>query len=132
MNFFISDAWAQDGGGATSGLFSLIPLILIFVIFYFLLLRPQIKRAKEHRKMTETLARGDEVVTNGGLLGRITRLDEAFISVEVADGVVVRVQRTAISQMMPKGTFRKENKGKSKSEKSDKPDDNDKEKAEQV
>ncbi len=120
MNFFISDAWAQDGAGASSGFVSLIPLILIFVIFYFLLLRPQIKRAKEHRKMVGSLAKGDEIVTNGGLLGRITRLDEEFVSVEIADGVVVRVQRTAVSSMVPKGTLRKANKGKDKDEEKDK------------
>ncbi len=116
MNFFISDAWAQEGAGTSSGFISLIPLILIFVIFYFLLLRPQIKRAKEHRKMVGSLAKGDEVVSNGGLLGRITRLDEEFVAVEIADGVVVRMQRSAISQMVPKGTIRKSNKGKEKDE----------------
>lgn len=129
MNFFISDAWAQDGAGASSGFVSLIPLILIFVIFYFLLLRPQIKRAKEHRKMVEALARGDEIVTNGGLLGRITRLDESFVSVEIADGVVVRLQRTAVSTMVPKGTLKKERANKDKNDKSDKPE---KEKAEEA
>lgn len=116
MNFFISDAWAQEGAGTSSGFVSLIPLVLIFVIFYFLLLRPQIKRAKEHRKMVGSLAKGDEIVTNGGMLGRITRLDEEFVAVEVADGVVVRVQRSAISQMVPKGTIKKSNKGKEKDE----------------
>lgn len=120
MDFFISNAWAQEGAGASSGFVSLIPLILIFVIFYFLLLRPQIKRAKEHRKMVEALAKGDEVVTSGGVLGRITRLDEEFVAVEIADGVVVRVQRSAISQMMPKGTVRKSNKGKDKDEEKEK------------
>jgi preprotein translocase subunit YajC len=116
MNFLISDAWAQEGAGASSGFVSLIPLILIFVIFYFLLLRPQIKRAKEHRKMVGSLAKGDEIVTNGGLLGRITRLDEEFVAVEIADGVVVRVQRNAISQMMPKGTMKKSGKGRDRDE----------------
>lgn len=120
MDFFIGDAWAQDGAGASGGFVSLIPLILIFVIFYFLLLRPQIKRAKEHRKMVGALAKSDEVVTNGGLLGRITRLDEEFVALEIADGVVVRVQRTAISQMVPKGTMRKSGKGKEKDEEKEK------------
>ena len=77
MSLFISDAMAAGGAGAAEpGFGSLIPLILIFVIFYFLLLRPQMKRAKEHKKMTESLAKGDEVVTTGGLLGRISKLDE--------------------------------------------------------
>ncbi len=107
MNFFIEDAWAQAApGGAESAFASLIPLILIFVIFYFLLLRPQIKRAKEHKQMVNSLAKGDEVVTNGGLLGRITKVDESFITLEVADGVQVKVQRNAIASLVPKGTFK--------------------------
>ncbi len=108
MGFFIGDAWAQDGAAAGGGFVSLLPLILIFVVFYFLLLRPQIKRAKEHKKMVTSLSRGDEVVSNGGLLGRITRLDDQFVSLEVADGVVVRLQRTAVASMVPKGTIKKE------------------------
>lgn len=108
MGFFIGDAWAQDGAAAASGGFvGLLPLILIFVIFYFLLLRPQIKRAKEHKQMVGSLSRGDEVISNGGLLGRITRLDEQFVSVEIADGVIVKMQRTAVAAMVPKGTIKK-------------------------
>ena len=108
MGFFIEDAWAHDGAAAAGGFASLLPLILIFVIFYFLLLRPQIKRAKEHKKMVDALARGDEVVTSGGLLGRITRVDDNFVSLELAEGVVVRVQRSAIGSMVPKGTIKKD------------------------
>ncbi|MGE0371603.1 MAG: preprotein translocase subunit YajC [Gammaproteobacteria bacterium] len=109
MDFFISDAWAQAGGApAQSGFASLIPLILIFVIFYFLLLRPQMKRAKEHKKMVTALAKGDEVVTTGGLLGRVTKVDDSFASVEIADGVVVRMQKSAITSMLPKGTIGKD------------------------
>ena len=104
MNFLISDAWAQSGGGGGSGLIGLLPMVAIFVIFYFLLIRPQQKKAKEHRAMVGELAKGDEVVTNGGVLGKITDTDESFVSVEVADGVVMRVQRLAIAQLMPKGT----------------------------
>lgn len=107
MGFFIGDAWAQDGAAAAGGFVGLLPLILIFVIFYFLLLRPQIKRAKEHKKMVGSLSRGDEVISNGGLLGRITRLDEQFVSMEIADGVVVKLQRTAVAAMVPKGTIKK-------------------------
>lgn len=106
MSLFISDAMAAGSQAAEQGFGSLIPLVLIFVVFYFLLLRPQMKRAKEHKKMTESLAKGDEVVTNGGLLGRITNLDESFITLEVADGVAVKVQRSAIGAMMPKGTMK--------------------------
>jgi len=107
MEFFISDAWAQAAGGASaqSGFASLLPLILIFVIFYFLLLRPQMKRAKEHKKMVASLAKGDEVVTNGGLLGKITKVDDNFAMVEITDGIVVKMQKTAITSMLPKGTL---------------------------
>jgi preprotein translocase subunit YajC len=114
MGFFIEDAWAQDGAAAAGGFASLLPLILIFVIFYFLLLRPQIKRAKEHKKMVDSLTRGDEVITSGGLLGRITRVDDNFVSLELAEGVVVRVQRTAIGSMVPKGTIKKDRSARDK------------------
>ena len=108
MNFFISDALAQAGGAAPQGggLMSLLPLIAIFVVFYFLLIRPQQKRAKEHKKMTEALAKGDEVVTAGGMLGKVTGLSENFVTVKVADGVEVKVQRASIQALMPKGTIK--------------------------
>lgn len=107
MNFFISDAWAQAAPpGQADQLFSFLPLILIFVVFYFLLIRPQSKKAKEHRQMVEALAKGDEVVTNGGLLGRITTVGDSFVEVEVADGMRVKVQRQAIASLMPKGTIK--------------------------
>lgn len=108
MSFFISDALAEGAASAAEGpgLAQFIPLIIIFVIFYFLLIRPQMKRAKEHRKMVEGLAKGDEVVTTGGLLGRITEVGEGFFSLEVADGVVVRLQSNSVSQVMPKGTYK--------------------------
>ncbi len=85
---------------------SFLPLIVIFVIFYFLLIRPQMKRAKEHRKLVEELSTGAEVVTNGGLLGRITRVDESFVTVEFADKVQFKVQKHAIASVMPKGTIK--------------------------
>lgn len=125
MGFFIGDAWAQDGAAAAGGFASLLPLILIFVIFYFLLLRPQIKRAKEHKKMVEALARGDEVITNGGLLGRITRVDEHFVSLELAEGVVVRAQRSAIGSMVPKGTVKKDRSARDKEPDAEDPDGGD-------
>ena len=105
MNFFISDAWAQ-AGSAGGGLMGLVPMVLIFVIFYFLLIRPQQKKAKEHRAMVEAVAKGDEIVTNGGTLGKVVGVDDNFITVEVDEGVNIRVQRMAISQMMPKGTIK--------------------------
>lgn len=101
----IPPAYAQSGGGGDM-LTGLLPIALIFVVFYFLLIRPQQKKAKEHRAMVGALAKGDEVVTNGGLLGRITAVGDAFVTVEVAEGMEVRVQRSAVSNLMPKGTIK--------------------------
>ena len=81
-----------------------LPLIVIFILFYFLLIRPQMKRAKDHRKMVETLSKNDEVVTSGGLLGKIVDVEESFITVEIAEGVRVKVQKTAVTSLVPKGT----------------------------
>jgi len=107
MDFFISDAWAQAAPAQQGNpIMGFLPLILIFVVFYFLLIRPQTKRAKEHKKMVEALAKGDEVVTNGGLLGRIAEVGENFVLIEVSDGVQVKVQRQAVSGLMPKGTIK--------------------------
>jgi preprotein translocase subunit YajC len=112
MSFFISEALAADapakvGAAAqTPGLASFVPLVIIFVVFYFLLIRPQSKRAKEHRNMVSALQKGDEIVTNGGVLGRITATDEAFITIEIAENVEVRVQRHAVAALMPKGTYK--------------------------
>lgn len=105
MDFLISNAWAQ-AGGQPDPFISFLPLILIFVVFYFLLIRPQTKRAKEHRQMVADLKTGDEVVTGGGILGRITESGEQFLKVEVADGVVLRIQRQTVIAVLPKGTFK--------------------------
>ena len=104
LDFFIASAHAQDAT-QPGGLMSFLPLIIIFVIFYFLLIRPQMKRAKEHKKLVAELGNGDEVVTNGGILGRITNVGESFITVEMADNVQIKVQRHAIASIMPKGTI---------------------------
>ncbi|MEQ6342720.1 MAG: preprotein translocase subunit YajC [Gammaproteobacteria bacterium] len=107
MSFFISDAWAEAApASAAPSIMEFVPLLLIFVVFYFLLIRPQMKRAKEHKKMTEALAKNDEVVTTGGLLGKIARIDESFVTLEIADGVEIKVQRSAITALMPKGTYK--------------------------
>lgn len=104
MSFFISDALAAaPAQGQPDAIMSFLPLVLIFVVFYFLLIRPQTKRAKEHKKMVESLAKGDEVVTNGGLLGRITDVGENFVQLKVADNVEVKVQKQAVATLMPKG-----------------------------
>lgn len=105
MSFFISDALAAAAPAQQSDAFmQFLPLVLIFVVFYFLLIRPQSKRAKEHKAMVGALAKGDEVVTNGGLLGRVTQVDDNFITLKVADNVEVKVQRQAVANLMPKGT----------------------------
>ena len=106
MNFLISDAWAQEGLGGGSGLIGILPMVLIFVVFYFLLIRPQQKRAKEHRNMVASLEKGNEVVTNGGVLGKITEVGDSFVTLQIALEISVKVQRSAISQMMPKGTVK--------------------------
>lgn len=105
MEWLIQDAWAQaDGQG--SPLISLLPLVLIFAVFYFLLIRPQNKRQKEHRELVANLSVGDEVVTAGGVLGKVTEVKEQFLHVQVADGVELKVQRHTISAVMPKGTIK--------------------------
>ena len=106
MNFFISDAYAAGEAGQSDPLTSFLPLIIIFVVFYFLLIRPQTKKAKQHKQMVEAIAKGDEVVTNGGLLGRVTKVGDNFVDVELAEGVVVKLQRQAVGSIMPKGTIK--------------------------
>jgi len=106
MSFFISDAMAAAPQGQGDALTSLLPLVFIFIVFYFLLIRPQSKKAKEHKQMVEALAKGDEIVTNGGLLGRITKVGDNFVELEIADGVTVKVQRQAAASLMPKGTIK--------------------------
>ncbi len=107
MNFFISDALAAaPEGGAADPITSLLPLVFIFVVFYFLLIRPQSKKAKEHKQMVESLAKGDEVVTNGGLLGKLTKIGDNFVELELAEGITVKLQRHAIANVMPKGTIK--------------------------
>lgn len=106
MNLLISDAWAQGGGVGGGGLLGILPMILIFVVFYFLLIRPQQKRAKDHKTMVAAIGKGDEIVTNGGALGLVTDIDDNFVTVEIAAGVNIKIQRMAVAQMMPKGTIK--------------------------
>jgi preprotein translocase subunit YajC len=105
MDFFISNAFAQDAT-TQSSLLGFMPLILIFAVFYFMLIRPQMKRAKEHKNLVAELAKGDEVVTNGGLLGKITDVGDSFISVQLTEGVEIKLQRHAVASVMPKGTVK--------------------------
>ncbi len=106
MGLLIQDAYAQGGAPDGGGFLSLLPLVIIFVVFYFLLIRPQQKRAKEHKAMVQALGKGDEVITNGGLLGRITKVSDSFVAIEVAEGTTVKVQRVAVAALMPKGTMK--------------------------
>lgn len=109
MSFFISDAWAEAAPAAAnqpSMIEALFPFIILFVVFYFLLIRPQSKRAKEHKKMVESLAKGDEVVTQGGVLGKVIEVGENFLVVEISENVQVKVQRQAVASLMPKGTMK--------------------------
>lgn len=107
LDLLISPAAAQAAAGPQpSMLGGILPLIIIFVVFWFLLLRPQMKRAKEHRELLSKLQKGDEVITSGGMAGRIEDLGESFVVVEVADKVSVKVQRGAITAVLPKGTLK--------------------------
>ena len=105
---FISNAYAQvaAGGDMSSSLMSMLPLVLMFVVLYFIMIRPQMKRQKEHKSMLEALAKGDEVATSGGLVGKVTKLGESILAIEIANGVEVQVQRHAVVQVLPKGTLK--------------------------
>jgi len=107
---FISNAFAQAApaaaGGAESSLLSMLPLVLMFVVLYFVMIRPQMKRQKEHKAMIDAIAKGDEVVTSGGLLGKISKVGESYLTLEVAAGVELQVQRGAVVQVLPKGTIK--------------------------
>ena len=105
----IGSAFAQATGGAPagdSGLIGFLPIILMFVLLYFLMIRPQMKRAKEHKTMIEALQKGDEVVAAGGMLGRISRISDNYVTLEIADNVEIQVQRPAVQLVLPKGTIK--------------------------
>jgi preprotein translocase subunit YajC len=109
---FISSAFAQSapaaaaGGDLQSTLMSMLPLVLMFVVLYFVMIRPQMKKQKEHKSMIDALAKGDEVVTMGGLLGKVSKMGESHIGLEVSNGVEVQVQRSAVVQVLPKGSIK--------------------------
>jgi len=103
----INNAWAQGAGaGQGGGIESMLVIVLMFVVLYFLMIRPQMKRTKEHKAMIEALQKGDEVVTAGGMLGRISKLNENYVTLEIADGVDIQVQRPAVQLLLPKGTLK--------------------------
>lgn len=103
---FISNAYAQAGASADPGLMGFLPIILMFVLLYFLMIRPQMKRQKEHKSMVEALGKGDEVITAGGVLGKITKIGEVYVHLEVADGTEILVQKNSVSTLLPKGTIK--------------------------
>lgn len=108
MSLLVSDAYAQSASGPLSGggVGQIIILVVFVAVFYFLLIRPQQKRMKDQQAMLSRLAAGDEVVTSGGILGRITEVNDTFITLEIAEGVRIKVQKTQITQLMPKGTLK--------------------------
>jgi preprotein translocase subunit YajC len=103
----INPAWAQGSASASGGgMESLILIVLMFGVLYFLMIRPQMKRAKEHKTLIEALQKGDEVITGGGVLGRVTKINENYVTLEVANGVEILVQRPAVQLVLPKGTIK--------------------------
>ncbi|WP_126454066.1 preprotein translocase subunit YajC [Sulfuriflexus mobilis] len=109
MSFFISEALAE-GSATTSGqgdpMTSLIFMVVIFAVFYFLLIRPQSKRAKEHKQLVAALSKGDEVVTSGGIYGKLSGVSDDYVEVDIAEGITVKMQRQAVASVLPKGTIK--------------------------
>ena len=102
----ISFAHAADAAAAPDPIMQFLPLVVIFALFYFMMIRPQMKRAKEQKNMLESLQKGDEVVTAGGELGKVVKVNEAYVGLEVAPNVVIHVQKSAITTLLPKGTIK--------------------------
>ncbi len=103
---FITEAWAQAGGAQGGGIESMVLIVVMFGVLYFMMIRPQMKRAKEHKTMIEALQKGDEVISGGGVLGRVSKMNEQYISVEIAAGVEVQMQRSSVQLVLPKGTLK--------------------------
>jgi len=108
MSFFISDAMAQSAGGESGGFdfTAILPLIIMFGIFYFLLIRPQQKKAKEHKSLVAALKKGDEIITNGGLLAKVTEVGDNFLTCKIAEKVEIKIQSHAVTTVLPKGTIK--------------------------
>lgn len=106
LEFFIASAHAQEGAPAGGGIAQIVMLAGFVLIFYFLLWRPQSKRAKQHKELVSNLDKGDEVVIGGGLVGKVTKVSDEFIALEVADGTVVNAQKNAVAAVLPKGTIK--------------------------
>ena len=106
LDFFISNAWAQGAAPQGANGSFLFMMVILFVFIYFVMIRPQMRQAKEHKKMVEALAKGDEVVTSGGVLGRISQVGDNFIMLEVAKDIEIKIQKNSVSALMPKGTLK--------------------------
>jgi preprotein translocase subunit YajC len=104
--FNLAHAQGTTMAGAESSLMSFLPLILMFAVLYFIMIRPQMKRQKEHRSMLAAMAKGDEVVTNGGMVGKVTKVGEAYVGVEISDGVEITVQKASVTTILPKGSIK--------------------------
>jgi preprotein translocase subunit YajC len=104
----ISPAFAQASGGSAGegGFVTLLPILLMFVLLYFIMIRPQVKRQKEHRSMVEGLQKDDEVVTSGGVVGKITELRDAYVTLEIAPNIAINVQKSSVQTLLPKGTIK--------------------------
>lgn len=106
MSFFDNAIYAAAQPTGADAFTSFLPILIIFAVFYFLMIRPQVKQNKAHKQMVEALSEGEEVITNGGILGKITKVGEQFLTVKIADGVEIKVQRHHISKILPKGTMK--------------------------
>lgn len=106
LDFLISPAYAQAAATPPNPIMQFLPLIVLVVLFYFMLIRPQMKRSREHRDMLGAMAKGDEVVTAGGIAGKVVNITDAYITVEIADNVAVKVQKASITSVLPKGTLK--------------------------
>ncbi len=102
----INEAWAQTAAPGGADLMSMLPIILMFVVLYFVMIRPQMKRAKEHKAMVDAIQKGDEVIAAGGVLGKVTKVADNYVTLEIADKIEIRVQRPAVQLVLPKGTIK--------------------------
>jgi len=106
LNFFINNAWAQSASPQGGGTSFIIMMVVFVAIFYFIIIRPQTKQAKEHKAMLEALSKGDEIVTNGGIVGRINKIGDNFMAIEIATDLEIKVQKHAVTAVLPKGTMK--------------------------
>ena len=103
---FINEAWAQAAAPGGADIMSMLPIILMFVVLYFVMIRPQMKRAKEHKTMVDAIQKGDEVIAAGGVLGKVTKVADNYVTLEIADKIEIKVQRPAVQLVLPKGTIK--------------------------